>query len=363
MEDSLKEMQQGGFLPDVSESTNRSVHVRTRRPCGCCHTAPGDDQPPTATSTIGQCRVEHESRCSTLEEIQGEGQRPPLFCMPAADGLTLVYHELADRLGPNQPVYGLNSPGAIGEEVPDSFEEMATRFVADIREIRPHGPYCLIGYCSGGSVAFEVAQQLVAAGEQVAFVCGIETYDWSTSPAARLSVWVKMDYEFERLYYHGRNFLSLGLHDKRSFVRSKLDRLKSRLRVWKGMFAGLLRRKKPQRRGPIDWNELWRRHDEISVRYFPKPYPGKLLLIRPKKDYRTYIGKEDLQALGGVRIVRLSAFPACLMTPPYVDQVARLIEASIDEGLQECGRVESTAMHREADPTKADNTAECGVEM
>ena len=31
----------------------------------------------------------HEFSASTVEEIQTEGDLPPLFCMPAADGLTL----------------------------------------------------------------------------------------------------------------------------------------------------------------------------------------------------------------------------------------------------------------------------------
>ena len=43
---------------------------------------------------------------STLVEIQPEGSRTPIFCTPAADGFTRVYHELSDRLGDEQPLYG-----------------------------------------------------------------------------------------------------------------------------------------------------------------------------------------------------------------------------------------------------------------
>ena len=349
MDDSLKEMQQGGFLPDANESRNL-VTESTRRALPPVR----PETKPAAAETVSDFHRQppgpvNVDRCSTLEEIQDQGDRIPLFCMPAADGLTLVYHELADRLGPNQPVYGLNSPGAIGEKVPHTFEEMATRFVEDIREVCPHGPYAIVGYCSGGSVALEVAQQLVAAGEKVAMVCGIETYDWSTCPAARPRLSVKLVYEVERLYFHARDFLSLDLDNKRSFLTSKLNRLRSRLRVWRGMFSSMIRGKKRKVTSKTDWNDLWRQHDEISVRYFPKPYPGKLLLIRPRTDYRSYVGEKELEALGGVNIVRLSAFPACLMTPPHVDQVAELIASSIDEGLRECG-IDPTTLRHESNP-------------
>ena len=44
---------------------------------------------------------------------------------------------------------------------------MASRHVAALRARRPHGPYVLGGHCNGALVAFEMARQLVAAGEAV----------------------------------------------------------------------------------------------------------------------------------------------------------------------------------------------------
>ena len=44
-----------------------------------------------------------------------------------------------------------------------------------IRQLQPRGPYSLLGWSIGGLVAFETAQQLVAAGEDVAFLGLIET--------------------------------------------------------------------------------------------------------------------------------------------------------------------------------------------
>ncbi len=322
-------------LPQQSRSTpisSHSVDAPTDRAETALHCVAQPAALLNATRPLAE--LDRSNRISTLEEIQDEGDLPPLFCMPAADGLSLVYHHLAEELGPQQPVYGLTSPGVYGEEVPLTIEEMAQRFVEDIREFRPHGPYLLMGYCSGGTLAFEAAQQLVAAGEEVAFVAGIETYDWGTAQSSRPTPWIKAYYNLQRLEFHLRNFLLLGASDQWAFLKSKLNRAKTRSKNWRGMVAGLFSKQKAvSATGAVNMHELWRLHDAQADRYRPKPFPGKLLLIRPRKDYRSYVGKEDLVATGGVEIVRLPAFPAGLMTPPYVSDVAKLVRDSIREGL------------------------------
>jgi thioesterase domain-containing protein len=48
-------------------------------------------------------------------------------------------------------------------------DELATRYVATVRQIQSAGPYHLLGYSFGGVVAHAMAAQLAAAGERVAF--------------------------------------------------------------------------------------------------------------------------------------------------------------------------------------------------
>ncbi len=335
VQSSCLEIRDGGFMPKPDEIPPATVPPATVPPATVppvSVSAATAMLPAMATSLQLPAAQASRERISTLEEIQEGGNLPPLFCMPAADGLSLVYHHLAEELGDEQPVYGLTSPGVYGEEVPYTIEEMAQRFVEDIREFRPHGPYLLMGYCSGGTLAFEAAQQLLAAGEQVAFVCGIETYDWGTAQSSRPTPLIKAYYNVQRLEFHLRNFWLLSLHDKWSFLKSKVNRAKTRSKKWRGMLAGLFSKQTAvSASGAVNMHELWRLHDAQADRYRPRPLPGKLLLIRPKKDYRSYVGKQDLVATQGVKIVRIPAFPAGLMTPPYVRQVAQLVKATIRE--------------------------------
>ena len=119
-----------------------------------------------------------------LVPIQRGGVRPPVFCVHAIGGSVLSYVELARQLGPEQPVYGLAAHGLAAGAAPDrSVPAMAARYVEAIRAIASHGPYQLAGWSFGGTVAFEIARQLEAAGHTVAHVVVLDGWaDWGSDP-------------------------------------------------------------------------------------------------------------------------------------------------------------------------------------
>ncbi|MFY0526175.1 alpha/beta fold hydrolase [Archangium gephyra] len=94
--------------------------------------------------------------------------RRPLFCVHPVGGTVIGYAELARQLGPQQPLYALESRGLDGSLPPSqTVEEMAALYVEAIRTVQPSGPYLLGGWSMGGVVAYEMAQQLQRQGEQV----------------------------------------------------------------------------------------------------------------------------------------------------------------------------------------------------
>ncbi|HKB24495.1 MAG TPA: amino acid adenylation domain-containing protein, partial [Methylomirabilota bacterium] len=111
-----------------------------------------------------------------LVAIQPKGARPPLFCVHPLGGSVLCYVGLARQLGADQPVYGLEAPNLEGDqEPPANITDMAARYVDAIRARQPHGPYHLAGWSFGGLVAFEMARQLVAEGDEVALLALLDT--------------------------------------------------------------------------------------------------------------------------------------------------------------------------------------------
>ncbi|MDY7229482.1 non-ribosomal peptide synthetase [Hyalangium rubrum] len=108
---------------------------------------------------------------SPLVTLQAGSGQPPLFCVPGAGGNTLYLRELARRLGPSQPVHGLQARGLDGlAPAHQSVEEMATCYLEALQQVQPRGPYFLLGHSFGSWIAFEMAQQLRKKGEEVAFL-------------------------------------------------------------------------------------------------------------------------------------------------------------------------------------------------
>jgi thioesterase domain-containing protein len=113
----------------------------------------------------------HAQEPSSLVPLQPAGSDRPLFGVPGHNGDVFCFLPLAQRLGPEQPFYGLQPPGTDGKCEPLSdVGQLAAYFVNDIRKRQPEGPYLLAGYCLGGICAFEIAQQLHSAGQEVALL-------------------------------------------------------------------------------------------------------------------------------------------------------------------------------------------------
>ncbi len=114
---------------------------------------------------------------SILAPIQPAGSKPPLFLVHGLGGGVLDYAAIAEKLNPDQPLYGLMASGFTSGGEPDhSIEAMALRYIEAVKSVQPHGPYLLGGYCYGGVVAYEMARLLHSQGEQIALLAMIEGY-------------------------------------------------------------------------------------------------------------------------------------------------------------------------------------------
>lgn len=118
-----------------------------------------------------------QSALNVLLPLRMNGNRPPLFCVHPAGGLSWCYAGLLKHLGADHPVYGLQARG-IGkrEKLPNTLEEMAADYVDHIRKVQPTGPYYLLGWSLGGNVAHAMACELQNQGEQVALLAMLDSY-------------------------------------------------------------------------------------------------------------------------------------------------------------------------------------------
>ncbi|MFZ0039027.1 MAG: thioesterase domain-containing protein [Candidatus Acidiferrales bacterium] len=221
---------------------------------------------------------------SPVVPIQPNGSRPPLYIVPGGYGTTVLpFREVSMLLGPSQPVFGLEAPMPPPNEEMESIPDRAARFVKEMRAKQPNGPYYLLGWCGGGYVAFEMAQILSSAKQEVAFLGIIECAD----PQHPRAWWEGLLFRTQRAVWRVRNFTKRGPKG---------------MAQWAGMRMGLIsKRAEPAKLGnavtplPLElMDEVDERAWRNVYRYHPTSYPGKSVVI---------IGEESWKYSGVVRFL------------------------------------------------------------
>lgn len=274
---------------------------------------------------------------SPLVPIQRGAEKRPFICIHGFGGGVTDYHDLARALGPQRPFYGLQARGLEGSEAPHrSIEEMGEYYLKWVRTIQPHGPYALGGYCFGGLVAYEMARQLEAAGEQADLIAVFEGY--APLPSRRTLIFTPK---------HALNFIQnlfFWLQDFSGLVLSeRVARLKFSLRM---AFTRLT----PGRRGnEFDLRAVMQNIDRIPERYQeimniqlraqldykPEPIRGKVTLFRVKalslaRSFDPLMGWGGL-ARGGVESRLIDGSHGNIVFKPYVESLGRELKDALEK--------------------------------
>jgi thioesterase domain-containing protein/malonyl CoA-acyl carrier protein transacylase/acyl carrier protein len=272
---------------------------------------------------------------SSLVAIQPGGSKPPMFLIHGAEGNVLLYRELAHYLGPDQPVYGLQSQGLDGErEFHTCVEDMAVHYIKEIRTLQPEGPYYLGGYCLGGGIALEMAQQLHAQGQEVPLLAMFETYNVQLNLKA-LSFPYSSYHRLQNVKFHLENLLRLRPEEGFTFFIKKVKveetRAKVIFNVWLSKVAHKFGADNGQRYIHIPLKKI---NDQAFINYVPKSYPGRLTLFRPRKVFWGFddpkFGWESLFA-EGVDVYELPVNPRGMLVEPFVQTLAEKLKASLEK--------------------------------
>ena len=252
---------------------------------------------------------------------------PPLFCVHGAGGNVLNFRDMARAMSGGQPFYGLQAYGVDGVTSPlESIEQMASAYLPKIREVQPEGPYLLAGYSGGGLVAFEMAQLLTAAGQDVNLLALIDTFHPEVPVRA-----VTMRRRVERLREEKLRYVGEALVRRRDQLRAP-----AHLRAIEDHLA----RSEPVPLALRDFH-LTRIFDRAAWRYRPRPWPGRVLLFRAEEV--AYIYRDagpcrgwDRDVLGGIDVVPVPGDHATIVLGRNAEVLARSLDAAI-------GRAQSPA--------------------
>ena len=218
--------------------------------------------------------LEHQPRA--VVPLQPAGNRPPIFGVPGHNGDVFCYRALAEHLGPDQPFFGLQPPGVDGQSPPlTRVEDLASYFADQVRAFRPQGPYIITGFCAGGAVAFELAQQLLARGGAIEFVglFGSPHPTWYRAPS--LFAW-RLRKEGRWLRGALRALVSLSVGELRQYVDEKLRQRQTRREARRAEAQDpVLERRARVQRATIG----------AVRRYTARPFAGRIALFVPSPDW------------------------------------------------------------------------------
>ena len=112
-----------------------------------------------------------------VEWLRSTGSQRPLIVLPPGGGNLLRYAPLVKSLDVDIPVVGVRLPGADARsEIVDSISEQAkTMLEALDTAVDRTGPYRLLGWSTGGLIAWEMARLLDARGDDVELVALVDT--------------------------------------------------------------------------------------------------------------------------------------------------------------------------------------------
>lgn len=126
-------------------------------------------------------RIQKQMPPCMVKFREGSAEVAPIFLVHPIAGTTRNYVNLPNCLAADQPLYAIQHPKWTNE--PGNFktiEDLAAHYLEAVRQVQPQGPYFLSGYSGGVYITYEMAQQLTAAGEEVAFLALIDKPHWET---------------------------------------------------------------------------------------------------------------------------------------------------------------------------------------
>lgn len=127
-----------------------------------------------------------------LVQLRSGSEQPPIFIAHGLGGSVIDFYQVVKYIETGRTIYGVQAKGINGVEEPlDRIEDMARYWLDAVKQVQPHGPYFLIGFSLGGLVMLEVAQRLVADGDEVKLLALLDSYPHISrvSPGQRFRVW------------------------------------------------------------------------------------------------------------------------------------------------------------------------------
>lgn len=265
---------------------------------------------------------------SYLVPVRITGDRPPLIVVHDGASDVMYARGLAELLGDQQPVYAIAGQQQGGRPAVDrTVEEMAARYIGDVRKAVPEGPYVIFGFSFGGLIGYEMAQQLVAAGQQVPVVAIGDTAIGDVKPFAPSP-------PVSRLSSMAKNAPNYGLRSGIRRARNVKDEFmerKAQERKYKRAMLYLETGQAPPLQLRPEFAML--DHAAIGTTYQIQPYDGDVLLFTSKSVDGAKAENWRPLVKGELKVVPIDQHHTWILKPGGIEKLAAALDDHIRAGL------------------------------
>jgi amino acid adenylation domain-containing protein len=274
--------------------------------------------------------------------ISSQGTRPPFICLGAGP----YFVPLARHLGSDQPVMGVDLTQLDTDKLPAPLrlQDLAGCVVKAIREFQPHGPYCLGGWCLWGVLMYEVAQQIIAQGDEVALLVMID----SSYPThrAKLPYFARIQAALEKSVYHATLVARSKVAEIPAYLSQRITMLRGRvMAIWQRLEY---LRAIQHADGPLEMNL-----DPVifaAATYHPKPYPSPVALFqaveRPSGKHwdLRYVWEKLIR--GSFESHDIVGGHDGMFKEPYVAALGSELKNSLEQAQKLCGKQGQAGVQR-----------------
>lgn len=265
--------------------------------------------------------VKHKS----LVAIKTSGSKPPIYLIHGGALNIFLYKNLEPFLSEDQPLYGIQALGLDGDlSHLDSIESIVNKYLEEVLEQNPDGPYILIGYSYGGIIAFEMARQLIAMGKEIKMVGIMDTnvserVESEQKPGKMVRF---LNRQAKKAVFFGGNLLS----SPREVLKYQWTVLNKKLNK---------NFKEAEDEQIYDYPmPVIEAYDNAYCKFILKPLDVKVHLFRVKErtyyvDDRTYLGWLNY-ARKGVAVYDVRGDHKTFILPPHNEHLIKMIEKIIN---------------------------------
>ena len=247
------------------------------------------------------------------------GSREPFFCVHPMFGVVFPYLELAHHLGSDRSFYGLQPLGLDGSPPLNRIEAIAAYYIEAIQSVQPHGPYFIGGWSFGGLVAFEMAQQLTQAGQQVGLLAILD----AAAPLNKPSFYQSLKFLLGTALWSTLPFLL-------DYGAIATNQLSSSIPWSRWQWSALVRLVPESRLRLLDESaispmlKIFYANAQAAYRYVPQNYPNRITLFEaanPDANGQAALGWSALSS--DIQLYQVPGNHLSLLKQPHVQTLAQ----------------------------------------